>query len=336
MSKAFYPGVFLLALLLSGCGSKRHFEPEELRGKVHFSGKIGSSILSTQREGAMLKDGRFITRDGIQNFTLPKGFSFLNDSERYYLAVNELGTLGLFPKNGNAGALELKFAAKPLSARIEGDLLALVLADNSLVLYQISTQKELFLEQGDHAVALNTLIASPLFLNDLILFPTLDGKLVIVDRENRKIVRNIIVHSDLGDSYFNNVIFLDVLSNRLVAATSKRIISVSPEAINVYEANIRDVLFLRERIYILTTEGQVILTDENLNVLRSLKFPFAHFSGVLHGKQIYALEKRGYLVVLDVDLLGSSVYKMPSDIDTPVFSGGERFYIDNRYFEPTE
>ncbi|MGP1581078.1 MAG: hypothetical protein ACTTH5_08705 [Wolinella sp.] len=336
MSRAFCLGGVFLVLLLNGCGSKRHFEPEEIKGKMHFDGKIRSSILSSHREGAMLKDGRFITREGIQAFTLPKGFSFLNDSERYYLATNEMGMLRLFPKDSHGEVLELKFEAKPLSARVEGDLLALVLANNSLVLYQISTQKELFSERGDHAVALNTLIASPLFLSDLILFPTLDGKLVIMDRESRKIVRNIIVHSDSGDSHFNNVIFLDVLGNRLVAATPKRVISVSPESINTYEANIRDVLFLRERIYVFTTEGRVILTDLDLNVMRSLKFPFAHFSGVSHGKQIYVLEKRGYLVALDVDLLGSSVYKLPSDIDTPIFSSGNRFYIDNRYFEPTE
>lgn len=320
---------FLATILLSGCGSKRYFEPESVAGKVKFEGRLPAPIISAHREGAMLENGQFITREGLQSFKLPKGYNFLSDSERYFVATSEAGALGLFPKNGGEMiAVETEFRA--LAARVEGELLALVLADNTILLHHIPTAKNLFSQKGESAVALNALIASPIFLKDLVLYPTLEGRLVVVDRTSHKAIRNIVVH---GDSYFNNVIFLDVLDNRLVAATPKRVISVSPELINTYEANIRDLLFVRDRIYLLTNEGEVILTDQDLNVMRQKKFPFAHFSGAIHGKYIYAIEKQGYLVALDVDLLDSHVYESSEEVDRPLFVAGDKLYLGDRYFE---
>ncbi|MGP1449863.1 MAG: hypothetical protein ACTTJS_01890 [Wolinella sp.] len=319
----------VLAFLFGGCSNKRYFEPESVAGEVKFSGKLPSEIISSNREGATLKNGQFITKNGVEDFRLPEGYTFINDSERYFIAVTEQGSLGLFSKNGSE-KLEFSFKARPLSAKLEGDMLALVLADNTLVLHDISNNKQLFAQESERALALNALIASPFFLRDLVLFPTLDGKLVVVDKASYRAIRNIVVNSD---EFFNNVIFLDVLNNRLVAATPKRIISVSPEVINTYNANIRDVIFVRDRIYILTTEGQIILADQDLNVMRSKKFPFAHFSGALHGKYIYAVETQGYFVAVDVDLLDANVYEIPSEIDKPLFANENRIYFDDHYFE---
>lgn len=324
-----YAGALIAVLLFGGCGSKKYFEPEKVAGVVKFDGRLPSPIVSANREGAMLQNGQFITKNGIQEFKLPKGYTFLNDSERYYLAVDEAGALGLFPKSGGEPK-KLQFDFRPLSAQMEGDMLALVLSDNTLLLHHLPSQKNLFSQKGESAVAVNALVAAPFFLKDLVLYPTLDGKLVVVDKESYKSIRNIVVNSD---PYFNNVIFLDVLNNRLVAATPKRIISVSPEVINTYSANIRDVIFVRDRIYLLTTEGQIILADQDLNVMRTKKFPFAHFSGALHGKYIYAVETQGYFIAVDVDLLDSNVYEIPSEIDRPVFAKENRIYFDDRYFE---
>ncbi|MDE5602683.1 MAG: hypothetical protein K2I71_02025, partial [Helicobacter sp.] len=176
----------------------------------------------------------------------------------------------------------------------------------------------------------DTLIASPYFLGDIIILPTLDGKLAIVDKTNMKMVRNIVVN---GDKHFNNVIFLEAIDNRMVAATPKRIISVSPSVINTFDANIKDILFVGDRIFLFTSEGEVILTDRDLNEIKRIKFPFAHFAGANHGQKISILETRGYMINIEDNLSNYEIVKIPSKIKNPVFSGTRKTFINDSYFE---
>jgi hypothetical protein len=318
-----------ILLLLGGCSSKHVFTPKKLAGSVDYSGVLPSSIIQVNQDGATLENGQFITHKGIQTRILPKGFTFLSDNETSYIASNTCGDLLILDKN-SATSKQFSFSHRIVSAKMEHNLLALVTQENALILKNLENNKTVYHEKGEDTYAHDVEIASPVFLNDLVLFPSLDGKIVIVDKHTYKHVRILVVDSE---DVFNNVIFLDVLQNRLVAATPRKIISVSPDLVQSYVSNIRDVLFLRNAIYVFTKEGRVILLDIDLNFQKEKQYDFAHFTGVMHGKYIYGIEKEGYLIANDPELVTSQIFQLADKIDSKIFVSKNVFYVNNRYFE---
>ncbi len=320
--------IIALSFIFSGCGSKYYFEPkeEEIKGKVSFNDSIPSPIISIVRDGATLKNGQFITKySEIPNVYLPQDTQYLNQTEDYYLAGTYRSLL-LIDKQTNE-QISIAFDNTPISASMNGPLIAVIFDNNTFVLYDLNRGQITYKQDSTLAPTNNTLIAAPYFLSDIVIVPTLDGKLVIVDRNNMQMIRNIVVN---GDKYFNNVIFLEAIGNRMVAATPKRIISVSPSVINTFNANIKDVLFFEDRIFIFTSEGEVILTDQDLNEKRRVKFPFAHFTAANHGRNIVILETQGYLIALDDELQNSAIFALPNEIDEPTFSSMRKIFIGNK------
>lgn len=173
-------------------------------------------------------------------------------------------------------------------------------------------------------------MAAPYFLSGLVLFPTLDGKVVIIDKTSGKIIRDVVISSE---RFFNNVIFLDVLGDRLVAATAKRVISINPQSTVFLDADVKDVILLENRVFVFTKDGRIVLTDADLKVLKERKFLFATFSGVIHGEFVYVVEKNGYMIATDLDLITTNVYELPSDIDAKMFTTKDTIYFDDRYFK---
>ncbi|PZT48032.1 hypothetical protein B6S12_06090 [Helicobacter valdiviensis] len=325
-------GILFFILFLSGCGSKYYYEPkeEDLKGSTSYTNSIPSSIIAISRDGATLKNGNFITKNGeVIDFTLPKNARYLNESESYYLATSNTKELILINKQ-TKDTIYLNFEANPISASMENNLIAMIFDDNSLQIFDFDTKKTLYKLSNPSAPTNNTLIASPYFLGDIIVMPTLDGKLVIIDKPSMRMIRNIVVN---GEKHFNNVIFLDAIGNRMVAATPKRVISVSPSVINTFEVNLKDILFFEDRIFLFSSEGEVILTDVDLNEIKRLKFPFAHFSAPNHGRKINVLETQGYFLSIEDDLSGYEVFEIPSKIKEPAFSAGEKIFVDDSYLD---
>ena len=82
-----------------------------------------------------------------------------------------------------------------------------------------------------------------------------------------------------------------------------------------------------------TTEGEVILTDKDLNEIKRQKFPFAHFTAANHGEKIVILETRGYMITLSNDLSNYEIYSLPNKIDTPAFSGTGKIFVGDEILE---
>lgn len=317
-------------LLIAGCSSKKYYEPKETSGSVDYRGSLPASIVAVTRDGATLDNGNIITIDGLQEgITIPEEYILLSASETHFTAANSCGGLILINK-ADKSKTELDFKSRVVSAKAQDDLLALVTQENTLMLYSLSSNETLYQEKGEATHAHDVRLASPYFLNDLILFPSLDGKVVVVDKNTYKHIRIIVVNTS---EFWNNVIFLDVLQNRLVAATQEKIISVSPEIIRNYVADIREVIFVRDAIYTFTKDGRIVLLDIDLNVRKELKFPFAHFTGAIHGKYIYGVEKEGYLIATDPDLASSVVFEIPSSIDSKIFAAQNKIFYDDNYIE---
>ena len=323
-------------LLFSGCSSKSYFEPKKIDGHVDFDSKISSPIVSVNAQGATLKNGQFVTRKSIGGFSLPEGYEFLSSGENNVVAGNDFGDVLIFDKGGKEIGRH-KFDSKVATASARENLLAFISADNTSVLFDMKESKMLFKQKNDSEFAVNAKIAAPYFLNELIIFPTLDGKLLVVDINEKKIVRDVVISSEKS---FNNVIFFDIIDNRLLAATPTKIVSINPKFANFMDADIVDIVFIKDGVYIFTKDGKIILTDPDLKVLKEKKFPFARFLGAIYGKYIYAVEKEGYLIATDVNLVTSNIFKfsapfygLSSSFDGFLFTSGDSIFYDNKQFK---
>ena len=319
-----------LLLLISGCGTKRqYFEPEVLSGKISYDGSLPAPIHDALRACATLENGQVITKEGLLNVKLPQGFSYLADNQGRYVATSKCGALKIIDANQKElYSKECQIAVA--SAALKGNTLALVLGSNELVLIDINDGKETMHIKQDNVYVLDSRIAAPYFLGDLIVFPTLDGKLVIVDEQSKKPIRDIVVSND---KFFGNIIYLQVLGDRLVAATKSKVVSISPKSISFLEKEVKDVIVLSNRIFVFTKDGQVLLTDADLKVLKERKFPFAIFSGTIYGDYIYMIEKSGYMIASDLELVSTNVYQMPDQIETHIYTNGDTFYYKDRFFK---
>jgi len=321
----------LLALLiLSGCGTKRQtYEPKSLAGEISYDGSLPSSIVDVVRNGATLENGQIITKDGLQNVILPKGFTFLGGSHNKYLAISKCSNLIIVDQNSKV-VYERKFDVIVASASLKDNKLAVVLGNNKLLLIDTKIDKILYSKQGDTVYAQDSKIAAPYFLNSLLIYPTLDGKLLIVDVKSNKLLRDVVIKSE---KFFSNVIYLDVLGDRLVAATKKRVVSINPKTMSFIDKDVKDVIVLKDRVLIFTQEGRVILTDADLKILKTKKYKFASFVGTIHGKYVYIVERAGFLIATDIDLRSSNVYELPDDIAAYVFTTDNKLFYKDHYFK---
>jgi len=318
-----------LFIFLSGCSSKQYFEPKQVEGDVDLTGFTPSSIKSAQREGATLQNGLFIYDDGVSSFKLKKNHKYIGKSENFFFSSGECGELDIYTKDGELKRT-IPFEREVISIAENNEYLALLFANNEIALYDMRSDGYIMRQIEEEAVANDIRTASPKFLDDLVIFPTLDGKMVIVDIKSGEPLRIIAVSSD---KFFNNVIFLDIIENRLVAATQSRAVSVSPEFINTLELDIRDVIFVGDKVYLFSKQGEIVLTDSDLRERKRVKFPFAHFDAAIYGNFVYGIESQGYIIAVDKELLTTFVYELTSSIDGPVFASKDRLYYRDYYFE---
>ncbi len=386
MNKPFL--ILLIALIVfSGCNMRKYFKPakHQIKGEAYFPNHLQESIVSSNRNGAILKNGAVIGDKGLTQLRIGKNFnyesSFLNESQGFFILAQdclnkidkktskskvakteetELKLKGveaevqdkvchqveLISNNPNASqqSIIIPLETFALSASVKGNLLAVVLADNSANLYDITSQKLLFSEKGSPSTTINSLMAMPIFMDTVVVFPMLDGRLLVVDyvHGNPTPIRNIVISSD---KFFNNITYLIVDGNNMIASTGKRILSVvSGQEFN-YDGDIVDLLYDKGTLYVLTLDGQILQMDKSLRELNSVKLPFASLNTiVLNHNKLYSLEKRGYVIEVDLNDFDSyNVYKTPTigsfkffssnRLDKGVFYDKNRVYYDRYYLD---
>ncbi len=320
----------ILLLLFAGCSSKSLFEPKKVAGYVSFDGNLPAKIADVTRSGATLENGQIITKTkGLMDVKINKGYRFLAYSEGKIVSTSPTGNIVIEDSNGKQ-LFSHNFKSMVASANIKNNMLAVVFANNKLMVYDMGLGRVLFERKLDDAYAVDARMANPYFLGKLIVFPTLDGRLVIVSSITNKVVRDIVVSYK---PYFNNVIFLNVLDDKLVAATQNRVISISPTSVAYMDVGVKDIVFLGQRVFIFTKDGRIILTTSSLKSLKERKFKFANFSTAIYGNFIYVIEKNGYLIAVDKDLITANVYKLPNPIESLMFTTSDTLYYDDKYFK---
>ncbi len=336
-----------MSLFFSACSTKEVFEPKNVQGfwqepdrkqsdifpevNKDFCGFVkyptyDRKIIDVTSQLALLEDSKILTQKGVLNIEVKEPYRLLGESDGWILSATIDGNVTLDSIENNTTQEKFHLHKTIASASVKDDVLAVLFADNEMALYSIATKEILYKLQGNAPLVVDSRIVSPYFMNDLVLFLTLDGKIVIVNYELKKKLRTIIISSE---EYFNNVIYFNVIDNKLIAATGHKILSLASKEIRS-NFEIRTISYDNKDIFITTKQGEVISLTPSLEVNAKVKFPFAHFLGmILHNDKIYLLEKEGYIIELSKDLLTYSIYEVDFD-DGYIFVQDNKFYVDNK------
>ncbi len=317
----------LLALFLSACSTKKVYEPKDIKESWKYHGSVDEGIIDITSEVALLEDRKVRTKDGVVDVVIKDGYRLIGVSDAWVLSANFDGNMTITnkenPLKSTAFSLEKTIAA----ASVKGDVLAVLFADNEMALYSLSTKTLLLKEQGNAPIVVDSRIVNPYFMNDLVVFLTLDGKIVIINAKLKKKLRSVIVSSEEN---FNNIIYFGVMDNKLIAATGNKILSMSKQEIRAnYE--VRNAVYDGTNLFITTKQGEVVSLTPDLQVNAKIKFPFAHFLGIIiKGKKLYLLEKEGYIIEINKKLSEYNVFSVDVE-DSYVFSTDKKFFVDDEY-----
>ncbi len=310
-----------LVFILAGCATKEHFEPEDTIGSYdNTKANLSAEITSMNKDGATLDNGEIITKRGLSKFKIPEGYNFLNISDDKVISSNYKDKV-LVDKQ------EIEVSGVVVAASLKDNKLALLYSDNSIELRDLAEDKTLLKEYFNHSFVNDTRIANPYFMSNIVLFPTLDGRIIVVSSTN-KIVKNIVVDPD---GQFNNITFLDVINDTLVAATANKVISVGDGVLNLKNYNVRDIITHDDYIYIATIDGQIIKTDISLNIIQRKKYKYAKIYALAYGTSLYALESQGYLINISDDFKSDAIYDFGFDNERKVIALGDTIYYDDEY-----
>ena len=315
-------------LLLSGCSHKEVYKPEDIKGEWRNAGRLSASIVQSTESAALLDNGRLLTKSGEKNVKIPEEYRLLNADDTWIVTQSPEKNLVLFPSEGKGDPLTLELKREVAAASVQNDTVAILFANNEMALYSLENKKLTFKESANAPVAVDSRIANPYFLKELVLFLTLDGKIVIVNSETKQVLRSVIINSE---EYFNNVTYMNVIDNNLVASTGNGVLALSQkESREKYE--IRNIVYASDGIWLTTKQGEIIALTPNLQFKAKKKFPFAHFVGLsVQNDRVYALEQEGYMIAITKNLLTYDVYDVDMDSENKIFLGDGRFYFDDRY-----
>lgn len=315
-------------LLLSGCSHKEVYKPDNVKGEWRTAGHLSASIAQITSSAALLDNGTILTKEGEKKIKLPQEYRLINADENWVISESPEGNLVLLPSDGTDGKITLELKRGIAAASVQNDTLAVLFTNNEIALYSIESKKLLFKESGNAPIAVDARIANPYFLKELVLFLTLDGKIVIINSETKQVLRSVVVSTA---EYFNNINYMNVIDNHLVASTGTAVLALSQkEAREKYE--IRNIAYTADGIWLTTKQGEIIALSPTLQFKAKKKFPFAHFVGIsVQNDRVYALEQEGYMIALTKNLLAYDIYDVDMDSDNNVFIGDGRFYFDDRY-----
>jgi hypothetical protein len=314
--------LLIVALIFAGCSTK-HFEPK----------KVYEKNLQEQSLDKKLSDYTY------KHLTFVKTKGFFKEKKEYF---DENGkSLGEFIKiNGDLAAngdklliisqkKVIKLPNLIYSATKNGNLIAVVFEDNEYGIYDLDKKDLIFKNSDDGMLEARYIHASPIFYNDLVLFPLLTGNVAVVDLNKKQFIRNLIIsQKNIND----NVIFLKIVNDRLFMATPHALVLFNPNFLIHYNDDIKYVVDNGNYLYVFTIDGRVIKLNMDLKKIKEIKLPYASFSlpSICNGK-IYTVEHEDYLIEIDNNL-NYKVYEGDFDTDVPLKIQNCKIYNEDKVF----
>ena len=321
-------GLILLSsvlIIFTGCSSKKYYEPEETYSVTIDEYDTGAEIVDFHSNGATLGNNQFVTNKGISTLKLEEDFRFLTQEEDTVISTNDNGVLAV-TKDGKTE--KIQFEKNIVAASTNRGLIAFIMIDNSIALYDLKEKKTVFKNYFNLSMLNDIRIASPIFLNTLVLFPTLDGKVVIVDKLRKAVYKtvNLDPKSDV-----NNITYLKAIGSTLIAATNNKLFSFVNGVVKIVSEDVRSVTSNDKSIFVATLDGRIVKYDHLLKKQGETKFQYANFYALAYGDHLYALESQDYLIQLDDNLENFEVYDFSFDEEDKVFTIDDTIYFEDSY-----
>ena len=317
----------LTATVFTACSSKEVYKPINVIDDWEGAGSSEVTIKNISPDAALVEDRKVLALDRVLDVKIPQADKLLGYSDGWVISANIDGNLTLQYAEDKAMIEKFELKRTIATAGVKDDVLAVLFTNNEMALYSISSKALLLKEQGDAPIVVNSKIVKPYFRDDIVLFSTLDGKIVVINSKIKKKLRTVIVGSA---EHFNNIIYFNLVDKKIIAATGNKILSLAKKEVRA-SYDIRSVVSDDKNIYIATKQGEIISLTSELKQNAKLKFPFAHFLGMIVGNdKLYVLEKEGYIIEMSKDLLKYGVYDADID-DGYVFISDKIFYVDDEY-----
>ncbi|MEA3455376.1 MAG: hypothetical protein U9R26_02605 [Campylobacterota bacterium] len=318
--------VAVAALLFSGCSGKKYFEPEKtFKPTGALSGHKGKAVYLT-RDGVTFDTRTYISKRGAGVLALGANDHYLSENASYILTTNRAGKLSVISKKSKKVTRTIDFDIPVVSAGMKNGKIVYLLQDNTFGIYKLSSSEKLVESKSDDTSAVDARIASPVFVDNLAVIPTLDGKMLIIDMSSPENAKVIYVSSKAN---LNNIIYLSRMGNTLVSATPNRLMIIGG-AEGEFSEGISEVAIANNAIYVFTKAGEVVKFSSSLKELARKKFKFAHFSvATAFGGRVYAMDQKGSLIVLNSALTKSRIYDVGKVKDF-AFVSGHKIYKDNK------
>jgi len=313
----------VVALFFTACGSKQYYTPQNVNSSV--SPLSSEEIVNFNRAGATLENGKVLTRKGVLKLKLEEGYKFINANSNSIILSNKDGNCTVL-RNGKRQAIE--FPKELIAGTIIDNYLVYILRDNNFGIYDLSKKSIVYNEKGEKVFSIDTRVVNPIQIENLVVVPLLNGKLVVLNLKEKKLIKEILVSTQ---SNLNNIIFLKRFNNTLIASTPYKVISVDNQGRREFKRDISEVILDNNSIFVFSKDGTISRLNKTLIVQDEKKFKFAHFSvATIYKNRIYALDKQGYLIVSNKNLTKQKVYKVPEVDDYSFVSGGYIYYDGNK------
>jgi hypothetical protein len=303
--------------------------PKEVRDASFAIKEIDKKAVNISRDSITFSDGSYLTKNGLGRAKVPRWYRFITESKEYILASHDSGKFVILNENGKLIHRD-KLPFPIISGKILGDRLFYISLGNIFGMYDISKKQNLLAVKVGKAYAVDTRICNPISVKNLLVVPTLDGKLLVINPKNPTGASGMAIGKSIN---LNNVIFITSLGNSIIAATPSKLISASPGSMNKFETEIADVTVSQGEIYLLARDGRIIVLSPKLKIIKSKRFDYKKFSTIaVLGKSIFALDADGYLLVTNRELFAKKVYDV-GDVDNYTFVSGNKLYKDDEVID---
>lgn len=323
MKNIFYISTIFI-LLFTGCSSKKYFEPKDTHSFTEDRLELNSQIKNLNSNGATLENANFITGEGILENN-KENLNFLNKNGDFILSADDNASIFI---QENQDIKSFHFDKNIISASKDKNLLAFGAIDNSITLFDMESKQIVFKEYLKASAINNIKITNPIFLNTVVLYPTLDGKVVIVDLKKNIIVKTINIDPK---SDVNNIIFLKEVNNTLIAATSKKLFTFVSGKVNLKDIDVQSVIVNKNDIYVATLDGEIAKYNFSLQKIDSEKFRFAKINALAFGTYLYALESQEFLIRISEDFKEVKVFDFSFDDEQKIIGIDDKIYFDDEY-----
>lgn len=325
----------IIFVFLVGCSNKDVFIPKDYKEKTLKSNTNTKILEDYTKDTVTLKE---------LHLKYVKKSSFIDNGVRGELIYydDKGNRLGKFikidndlAKNGSKLLLikEKKVINLPYmiaSAKKRNNLIAIVFENNAIGIYGLNKNSLIFYQENEPVIVAKYLKAKPIFYNDLVLFPLLNGKVGVYDLRDKKFIRNIDLSSE---SIINNIIFLKIVNNQLFMATPEKIVLFDPNYLIDFKGDIKHIISLGSYLYVFMVDGKIIKFDTNLKKIKEVNLPFADFFAPGKcGGNIYTVTSNKYLVKITPEL-NITIYKGNNfDTNSPLRINNCKIYNSNKVY----